>query len=71
IFDARTERLWMNTDGIKRDLTSGRMYVPPTIKLKVLWGRVATVQTEDNGDATSTSGNTWIFLESRLTQGSL
>ena len=62
----------MNTDGIKRGLTCGSMYVLPSIKLKVLWRRlVATVQTEDNGDLTSTWGNTPIFLESRLTQGSL
>ena len=61
----------MNTDGIKRGLTCGSMYVLPSIKLKVLWMLVATVQTEDNGDLTSTWGNTPIFLESRLTQGSL
>ena len=61
----------MNTDGIKRGLTCGSMYVLPSIKLKVLWMLVATVQTEDNSDLTSTWGNTPIFLESRLTQGSL
>ena len=61
----------MNTDGIKRGLTCGSMYVLPSIKLKVLWMLVATVQTEDNRDLPSTWGNTPIFLESRLTQGSL